>query len=148
MQAFSHDNDVSGGFFILVIIPVAILDSVFYLWVCMPCSPHSTAPSSVMLNALPSSTPHVLPYMLHSPTSVSVSVIPPPSDLYVPLRRGGPAGRTSSNCEAAPISSVGAAPAHTLQCSPRPHAPSALLSTAYLLQLGTPILHCIQHTIC
>jgi len=35
VKAFSHDNDVSGGFFILVIIPVAILDSVFYLWTFM-----------------------------------------------------------------------------------------------------------------
>jgi len=35
IKALSHDNDVSGGFFILVIIPVAVLDSVFYLWTFM-----------------------------------------------------------------------------------------------------------------
>lgn len=35
VKALSHDNDVSGGFFILVIIPVAVLDSIFYLWTFM-----------------------------------------------------------------------------------------------------------------
>jgi len=35
VKALQHDNDVSGGFFILVIIPVAVLDSVFYLWTFM-----------------------------------------------------------------------------------------------------------------
>jgi hypothetical protein len=32
IKALSHDYDVSGGFFIFVIIPVAVLDSIFYLW--------------------------------------------------------------------------------------------------------------------
>jgi hypothetical protein len=32
VKALSHDTDVSGGFFVLVIIPVAVLDSVFYYW--------------------------------------------------------------------------------------------------------------------
>jgi len=35
VKALSHDSDVSGGFFILVIIPVAVLDSIFYLWTFM-----------------------------------------------------------------------------------------------------------------
>ena len=35
VKAWSHDTDVSGGFFILVIIPVAVLDSIFYLWTFM-----------------------------------------------------------------------------------------------------------------
>lgn len=35
VKALSHDNDPSGGFFIMVIIPVAVLDSIFYLWTFM-----------------------------------------------------------------------------------------------------------------
>jgi hypothetical protein len=32
VKALSHEDDISGGFFILVIVPVALLDSVFYYW--------------------------------------------------------------------------------------------------------------------
>merc|ERR1712166_16706 len=32
VKALSHDDDISGGFFILVIVPVALLDSIFYYW--------------------------------------------------------------------------------------------------------------------
>jgi len=32
VKALSHENDTSGGFFILVIVPVALLDSIFYYW--------------------------------------------------------------------------------------------------------------------
>merc|ERR1711998_77650 len=32
VKALSHENDISGGFFILVIVPVALLDSIFYYW--------------------------------------------------------------------------------------------------------------------
>jgi len=35
VKTLSHDTDYSGGFFVLVIIPVAVLDSVFYLWTFM-----------------------------------------------------------------------------------------------------------------
>jgi len=32
VKALSHETDISGGFFILVIVPVALLDSIFYYW--------------------------------------------------------------------------------------------------------------------
>eukprot|EP00658_Telonema_sp_P-2_P025582 TRINITY_DN202_c0_g4_i1.p1 TRINITY_DN202_c0_g4~~TRINITY_DN202_c0_g4_i1.p1 ORF type:complete len:347 (-),score=98.25 TRINITY_DN202_c0_g4_i1:233-1273(-) len=32
VKALSHEDDISGGFFILVIVPVALLDSIFYYW--------------------------------------------------------------------------------------------------------------------
>ena len=32
VKALSHENDTSGSFFIMVIVPVALLDSIFYYW--------------------------------------------------------------------------------------------------------------------
>merc|ERR1712164_75549 len=32
VKALSHENDTTGGFFIMVIVPVAVLDSIFYYW--------------------------------------------------------------------------------------------------------------------